>query len=352
MYKQLLRLFIISSFFFYGIIPLSPESSNNNPYQSINRNPDYILSGDILYKIISFDKSRLYNNVAAVDYESNVFYYLRSQGNDWIAGLFRGNSDKPLEFAISARYEKLYKFTGFKEVFYILAESSDETVSGNTTGNRVLLRFNPDKNQCQTVEGVMDFILLDGRPVILKQGYIDYNGTTIPHMITGEMKITNIIDSRILFISNGKTTEVIDLLSCAGFYQYADNQWPDFSDEYNLILEFTDKNTRTDDAAESGSTVYYEIVIDGAEDNRTETGRGEISKLFHAELAPGKYHIIKPERWELDKSKGRYMRVNNIYQPGELKILVPEKRIIKVRLEFDGSVYRISQSVMFRKGGG
>lgn len=352
MCKPLLRMFIIFPLFFSGINSLSPQNSNNKSNQLINRESDYVLSGDILYKITSYDKIRLYNNVAAVYYDGNVFYYIRSQDDNWIAGLFRSNSDKPLEFTITGSYKKLYKFTGFKEIFYILAEPVDETVSVNSGRNRVLMRFNPDKNQYQVVEGVFDFILLDGRPVILKKDFIDYNGTVIPHMLTGEIKITNIIDSRILFISDEKTTEVVDLFSGAGFYQYAENQWPDFSDKYNIIIEFTDKIMKDYDTAVSGSTVYYEIIIDGADESRTETGRGEISKFFHADLEPGKYHIIKPERWELDKNKGRYIRVNNIYQPGELKILIPENRIIKVRFEFDGSEYKVNQSVMFRKGGG
>lgn len=310
------------------------------------------MSGDTLYKITSYDKTRLYNHVAAVYYDKNVFYYIRSLENNWIAGLFRSNSDKSLEFTISGRYEKLCKFAGFNEVFYILAESANETGETTTGKNRLLMRFNPDTNQSQAIEGVMDFILLDGKPVILKKSSIEYNGSVIPHMLAGEMKISSIIDSRILFITDGNTTEVVDLLSGTGFYQYAENRWPDFPEEYNFIIEFTDKIHKENNAPESGSTVYYEILIDGADESRTETGRGEICKIFHADLDPGKYHIIRPERWELDKNKGRYVRVNNIFQPGELKIFIPDNRIIKIKLEFDGSGYKINQSVLFKKEGG
>jgi hypothetical protein len=119
----------------------------------------------------------------------------------------------------------------------------------------------------------------------------------------------------------------------------------------NLIVEFVDVLTESYNSKNSVETIYYEILIDGVEESRTETGRGEISKIFHANLAPGKYHIIRPERWELDKSKSRYVRVNNISQPGELKIFIPENRVIKIRVEFNGSGYKLNQSVLLKNKG-
>jgi hypothetical protein len=59
----------------------------------------------------------------------------------------------------------------------------------------------------------------------------------------------------------------------------------------------------------------------------------------------GRYCLIKAERWELDKIKGRYVRVNNVYQPETVKLYVPENRIVKISFIFDGEKYIMNQSV-------
>jgi len=342
--------FILFSCFIFNSI--YAYSENNISFQTSVSNSDYILSGDVLYKIDACNKIRLYDRVAAISKEKDTFYYIRSSGDKWITGFLKSGSVKSSEFEIPGVYEKLYKFTGFNEIFYILADTVNETGSEIPAKKRLLIRFNPDNNKYQAVEEVMDFTLLNGKPVVLKNHSIDYNGMVIPHLLNGDVKILNIIDSRIVFISDGETTEMVDLLSCMSFYQYGDNRVPECSEDYNLIVEFTDIITGSDNVIQSGETVYYEILIDGVEENRTETGRGEISKIFYASLDPGKYHIVRPERWELDKNKGRYVRVNNISQPGEFKIFIPDHRVIKIKLEFNGSGYKVNQSVLFKKEGG
>ncbi|MFA5518852.1 MAG: hypothetical protein WDA74_06295, partial [Spirochaetota bacterium] len=59
----------------------------------------------------------------------------------------------------------------------------------------------------------------------------------------------------------------------------------------------------------------------------------------------GNYNIISAERWELDKSRGRYLRVNNINQPEEIRIFVPLNRVVKIQFNYDGNYYNILQSV-------
>jgi hypothetical protein len=331
--------------------PILLYSENNEADQSITGGFHYLLSGNILYKINSYNKTRLLNNIAEIFETKDCLYYLRSNEEKWIAGFLKRDSSEPSEFEISGVYEKLYKFTVFNEVFYILVSVPDNTIKSSSQGKRILLRFNPDNNKIQIIEGVRDFILIEGKPVLLKDKYVDYNGAVIPHLLTGEVRIINVINSRILFIADENSTEVIDLLNCVSFYQYGDNQLPVLSKEFNLIVEFVDVLTESYNSKNSVETIYYEILIDGVEESRTETGRGEILKIFHANLAPGKYHIIRPERWELDKSKSRYVRVNNISQPGELKIFIPENRVIKIRVEFNGSGYKLNQSVLLKNKG-
>jgi hypothetical protein len=312
-------------------------------------NTGFFLSGDSLYKISISGRTKLFNKVAAVFNEKNTCYYLKVSENKCYAGFLTADSGTGAEFELPARYEKPDRFIVYNKVFYILARPFNNNAVIKSDVKKVLIRFNPDSNTLQKIDDVMDFILLDGKPLLLKKGSLDYNGTDIPLLLTGNMMISCIKDSRIVFISNGEGSEVIDLLSGKSIYQYKDNQYPEISESYNLVLEFTDKSVKNINPADSGNSVYYEVRVDGTDENRTETGTGEISKIFYTSLEPGKFHIIKPERWELDKIKGRYIRMNNVYQPGELKIFIPEKRIIKIKFEFDGSVYNINQAVLFNR---
>ena len=77
--------------------------------------------------------------------------------------------------------------------------------------------------------------------------------------------------------------------------------------------------------------IYYQVIINGVETGRTETTPPNAISSSMIKAEAGKFCLIKAERWELDRIKGRYVRVNNIYQPEELKIFVPENRILRIR---------------------
>ncbi|PKL16444.1 MAG: hypothetical protein CVV49_16265 [Spirochaetae bacterium HGW-Spirochaetae-5] len=306
------------------------------------------LSGNVLYRLGADGKTKLYDNVAAISMDAETLYYIRIADAGWIAGIFKGTAEESEEFDLPGKYEKLYKFIGFNDVFYFLALPVIDNIDEQSNDNPIYIRFNPDQLVYQSIEGVSDFVLLDGKSVILKNGSINYNGNEVPLQIPGKLRIAELIDSRIAFISGDGGTEVIDLPAGRSIYQYNANSVPEIPDEYNVVIEFADKIIRTDNDSEPGESIYYQILVDGAEDSRTVTGSGEVVKFFHLKLDSGRYHIIKPERWELDRIKGRYARMNNIYQPAELKIYIPENRIIKIRVEYNGKDYIIDQSVLYK----
>ena len=187
-----------------------------------------------------------------------------------------------------------------------------------------------------------DFHIIDGKPLILNNDSLDYNGLNIPIMLRGQMEIAEVFDSRIVIIRGASEIEIVDLIAGKSIYQFNRDSIADYNDKYNLILEFEDGKTNSD------QSTYYEITINGIEESRTETGRGDLSKLFYKKLMPGEYHIVKAERWELDREKGRYVRINNIYQPDEVKIFIPDNRIVKLKIGFDGKTYSINQSVVYK----
>lgn len=348
MVKKIFILFMLFIAFNTGLNPLHAENNSGSGSQS-SISTSFNLAGDVLYRTDPAGGIKLYDKVQAAvfDKEKGTLYYIRSSEDRWIAGFLKENSNEGTEFKIPWKYEKLYKFAVSNDIFYYLADPFRENSDDKSVNSPVYVRFNPDKSASQSIEGVTDFFLLNGKSVLLRNNLLDYNGLQIPLTLTGKLKISDIIDSRIAFISGDEGVEVVDLTAEKSIYQYKGDSVPEFSEEYNIILEFEDKFVKNETPSNSENSIYYEIHIDGVEENRTEAGRGELAKVFKSILSPGDYHIIKAERWELDKVKGRYIRMNNVYQPSELKIYIPENRIIKIKIEFNGTGYRINQSVLF-----
>jgi hypothetical protein len=314
-------------------------------YADIN----FQLNDGVLSRLDSYKKTILYDGVAAIHRNGDTLYYIRSNGEGWIAGFFKGNSDRSFEFNITGNYRAINKLYGENDIFYFLAQQANEIPKNNRYDfGRVFVRYNPDQENFSAIDGVVDFHIIDGKSLILKWDSLNYNGITIPICLRGPMEISEIIASRIVIIKGGDDAEIVDLIAGKSIYQFNREAIADYNNEYNLILEFEDSNLKGGSKTIGEQFIYYEITINGVEDSRTETGRGDLSKLFYKKLLSGKYHIIKADRWELDKGKGRYVRVNNIYQPDEVKIFIPENRIIKLKIEFDGKTYRVNQSVVYK----
>ncbi|MCL1864528.1 MAG: hypothetical protein FWF73_01810 [Spirochaetes bacterium] len=340
MTDNLLKFFRLALLLLLIEIPLFAESLPDTNFQ---------LNDGVLIRYDSCKKTILYDKVAAIHRNGDTLYYMRSSGEKWIAGFLKDNSDRGIEFNITGNFKVINKLYGENNIFYFLAQQTIEPPKNNRYNfGRVFARYNPDQDTLNSIDGVVDFHIIDGKPLILRSDSLDYNGSIIPIMLRGWMEISEIICSRVAVIKGVIDVEIVDLITGKSIYQFNKNSAADYNDKYNLVLEFEDRNIKANSKTSEEQSIYYEIIIDGVEDSRTETGRGDLSKLFYKKLLPGKYHIVKAERWELDRAKERYVRMNNIYQPDEVKIFVPENRIIKLRIEFDGKTYSINQSVVYR----
>jgi hypothetical protein len=335
----MLKIFRLASVILLFEISLFAESPVDVNFQ---------LNDGVLSRYDLSKKSVLYDNVAAIHRNAGTLYYIRSSGEKWIVGFLKEDSDSSVEFNITGNYKAINKLYAEDNIFYFLAQQTNVPLKNNRYDiGRVFVRYNPDQNSLDSIDEVVDFHIIDGKPLILKADSLNYNGLIIPIMLRGNMGISEIIASKIVIIKGDIDIEIVDLIAGKSVYQFTRDSSADYNDKFNLVLEFEDKNIKANSKTEE-QIIYYEIIIDGVESSRTETGRGDLPKHFHQKLTAGKYHIVKTERWELDREKGRYVRMNNIYQPDEVKIFIPENRIIKLRIEFDGKTYSINQSVVYR----
>lgn len=312
---------------------------------------NFILEGGKIYRFDSGLKEiPIDPGVLGICSGNEALYYIRSGESGWIAGIYNTSGSGKTEYSLGSGYTGLLKLLCSEKFFYFISDritSVKEGIAGQETAKseRVLVRFDPDTGDIRTIPGAEDFILAGSIPVLLRPSGLDVNGVNIPLTVTGSRYIDHIIDGRFVFVSNGTEIEIIDILAERNIYLYREGKVFPAGTEYNIILEFSDSTELNKSPGDSDNMIYYEVILNGAESGRTETAPSIVAKTSTLKAEPGKYCLIRAERWELDKVKGRYVRANNIYQPEELKIFVPENRIIKVIFGFNGERYNINQRV-------
>jgi len=101
--------------------------------------------------------------------------------------------------------------------------------------------------------------------------------------------------------------------------------------ENNFFITVYDSDI---DNPENDKRCYYMIYIDKIESGRTTTGLESQEKYFDTMLVPNR-HLVKVEKWILNESLGRYVKMNNIDQPKPdfIYINIDEDKIVKVKLK-------------------
>jgi hypothetical protein len=101
--------------------------------------------------------------------------------------------------------------------------------------------------------------------------------------------------------------------------------------ESNFYITIYDSDI---DNPENDKRCYYMIYIDKVESGRTITGLESQEKDFDVQLTPNR-HLIKVEKWILNESMGRYIKLNNIDQPKPdyIYVNIEKNRTVRVTLK-------------------
>lgn len=101
--------------------------------------------------------------------------------------------------------------------------------------------------------------------------------------------------------------------------------------ENNFFISIYDTDIENPD---NDRRCYYMIYIDKLESGRTITGLESQEKDFDTYLIPNR-HLIKVEKWVLNESLGRYVKMNNIDQPKPdfIYINIEQDKIVRVKLK-------------------
>lgn len=331
------------------IITLVLSASVSNPVfpqdsLSAETGDIYLLRNGRIIHIAGTDPEELdlKGDVAAIFTADKGVYYVRRDDQGYTAGFYTTEPAGNFEFQVLHQSFTMERFIVSEKIMYVLFKKPGELAG---SGSCELVRLNPASGLVDTVDQVADFGIVRSVVFILRGREIIYNGRTIPLMIEGDLFVRSVAGDRLVLVGSGDQTEVCDVVEARNIYQYSAAESYPVNNEYNLVFEFTDTQAGGAPADPDGCMVYYNIIINGREDERTEIAPGRVAKTSYLLLEPGRSYLVRMERWELDRVKGKYVRSNNIMQPRELKVFVPENRGIKILVEFTGSGYNIRQGV-------
>jgi hypothetical protein len=304
----------------------------------------YILRNARIVHVAGTDPEELDlgGDVTAIYAADSGVYYIRHDDQGYTAGFYSPSGAEGFEFQLLHQSYAVDRFIVSEKIIYTLfrkpADISDR-------GGSELVRLNPDGGTVDTVDRVCDFGIVRGAVFILRGSEIIYNGISIPLMLQGELFVRSVVDDRLVLVGSNDQTEVCDVVDGRNIYQYGPAGSLPVNEDYNLVLEFTDTATSGISPDPEGSMVFYNIIVDGIKKDRTDLSPGRVTKRSFLLLDPGRNHLVRMERWELDRSKGRYVRANNIMQPAGLDLFIPENRGLKITVEFTGSGYNINRGV-------
>jgi hypothetical protein len=271
--------------------------------------------------------------------DKSTICYLRNKNNrsqKITIGLYDHAENK-----ILAEKELPYDWKSDKVMKFFYKNGSAYIFMQNIKDQKSAIKINLDDYSLSIYKDLEDFSVISGIPAIIEKKNSEYilrfGNTEIPLAYQNSPKFINIVDERIIIITDGKIYDFIDLQLKRSLFSH--NIAENFEDSrYNFEISVIDESSPEKNYEDRLN--LYKIYIDGSEAGRTESGSAGIEKKYKDNLTADAYHIIKAELWEINTGKNKYERANNIRQPLPLRIFMPKGRKIKLKVKFDGISYK------------
>lgn len=286
------------------------------------------------------------NVLAFAENEYGLFYVKSAvpKSDNRYVGFFPAHYKVPLELLLPAEASaEILDFFVHGEAVFILLPSG--------RASKRLMRISLNTGSIKVADDILAACMSGDSLVVLKRSgqslLIVCGNGDVPCGLSGfDLTLRN-IENRLVLAGDGRSWELFDIKAFRSIGSFPVNGTAALPEDCNLIFTACDelplgksKNQNND------SLIFYKIFINNAEEGRTQTGSNILPKTFEAWLTPGEYHLIYAERWELDRKKSEYVRANNVYQPGSVKLYMPENRILKLRALFNGKEYYITSDTV------
>ena len=247
-----------------------------------------------------------------------------------------------IQIAIPFNFElsKMRKLLFTSEYCFLFMESNRKS------DTEILYKIDLNTKEHNIINSVIDITLYQDDVVLLERRTssinVNYRDIRTPTTIKENIKFEQILKHGLVIVSNNEYSEIIDFIRSKNVYSYSDNVRPVVPDKYNLIIEIVDDVLDLAKGKEH-DMIYYKIFLNGKEVGRTNTGIAGLKLEYTLLCEPNNHHIIKMERWRLDKVSGAYKRENNIMQPDPVKLYVPLNRLMKIAVNYDGKKHTIRE---------
>ena len=290
-------------------------------------------------------KETQYGDAAASYASGSGFYFLRKSNGVHSLAAMNCGSDAIVETVLPAEMQGITvkKMEVHQGTAYFLENGNPEEKGGR------LISVSIDSSKTAIIEGATDFTVLDGVTAIVKWSEGGFSlqgeGAAVPLSLTGKCTIEATAAKRIVVVTDGDESEMVDLLAGKSVYVFAAGKELAEPSEHNLAVKAVDL---PGSEMSSDDMIFYKVYIDGVYAGRTDTAPAVLEKEFTHTVTADKHHLVKMERWELDKKAQQYKRSNNIRQPGEQRLYVPAGRIMALDVLFDGKEYRISKHPVYK----
>ncbi len=338
------RILLIAVLFLFGIL------ITNSVYAEIENS--YILYNGKIIHITSegCNVINMPNRVEEIYHTTKGVYFIikeiKRKKDKLIIGEITDNSGKYIINyirSVDIDYDIVRRFVIDNGICYILVTKTNQEdkisysfITMKLSGNDVDIRHN-----------INDFMLINHSVALMIANNwgqsLEYKDERIELSLNGPADFCNNLNDRLIVISDSNYTEIIDIIQMKSICYYPNQGECLGHADNNFVLSFVDTFDSTKSIPDK--MVFYKIFIDGIEMVRTDTGHSEVEKKIEISLEPGTHHIIKLERWELNPARNRYERLNNIYQPDEIRLSISENRVYSLYVEYDGNEYKINKKV-------
>ncbi len=346
----MIRFFLVIFFFIY------PALGNSTSIDDINckiSSHYSVIEGELFRVFPGLEKISLSGEILAHGERGNFIFYVISRNGEIFSGVFFNEEKIETKVASFTGDEfQVNRFTVAGTVlFFILERFSKEGDSGEVSSHKILFRCDLNSQRTQSVNDVDLFRLIDGKLLLVQGNEVSFNGRVMNLEIGSVHRVFSLGGGKILLENSRNEFQIFDTVAWKNvffFNESLSSKSSPFPAGKNLMVTFVDAGKRKD-RFDLGDYVFYSISIDGREVMRTDSGPGDVSKEIFFRAEEGRITLVKIERWVLNRELKRYVRENNVRQPGVLKLFIPANSEIRLNVLFNGDSYEFRRESHMKK---
>ncbi len=281
--------------------------------------------------------------------EGRVFYVISRNGEIY-AGVL--NNGEKIEVKVASFPEEEVRVRNLQvegTVLFFLLHRFGKGGVERSNSSSILFRCDLNSSTLQWVKGVNFYKIIWGKPLLVRNNVVSFNGRVIHLEFSGLEGVSSLGDRKLLFKNGQGDFQIFDIVMWKNvFFENGNHYSGSFLGDKNLVIVFSDSRSGNEKFS-FGPSVFYSISFDDGEAGRTISGTQDMERDIFFKVATGRMVSLKIERWVLNSDLKRYVRENNVRQPGILRVFIPRGGFVRLNVSFDGAKYRFYRESYMKK---